>query len=596
MALHVCVRGIGIRRSKDLRAEIGKCPNSTNERKNMSTKTLRKRIALVAVAALGTGVLSVAPASATAMANSLYVTTAANNPVHCSVVSTNGSEAIVLPLGVDFVITSTATNMEVNDTYRFAMPGTTVQTFGVQGVTNRTDVLSADRSTLSSTNTTAAANGPTTITFRAATAGSYVLTISERDASTTAAFADIEAISVSWVTTCANNVYSAADSLIQVRDDTSAAGTGTTVDEPTGLVRQNSETAYIALATEDAYGVALSGAGSLIASATNGAVINWDAAPSVQTSTAYLATRGATGTELYVTQGTANKDKPLTTVVTITLDGTVIGTKTIQFQGAASKIVVSDISVGKVGDSGSARGYWSAVVQDSAGNNLYQKTVAADSTANSAAGNATIASIAQSSISQDVTGLGAKPAAGLTTNNSQNGIYTCAASGTTTLFVQHVTNAVTGAAIKGSFTAACGGALDTWTISMDKASYAPGEIATLTVSGKDSKGFGVNSSDTLGTVEYSFGGLTAVTAPTSADKFDSAYGVKRYTLSVGTSEGSFVGTFKIAGATDTAAKTVQYKVAGPASTSNADVLKAIVSLIASINKQIAALQKALLRR
>jgi hypothetical protein len=50
------------------------------------------------------------------------------------------------------------------------------------------------------------------------------------------------------------------------------------------------------------------------------------------------------------------------------------------------------------------------------------------------------------------------------------------------------------------------------------------------------------------------------------------------------------------GATDTAAKTVQYKIAGPASTSNADVLKAIVSLIASINKQIAALQKALLRR
>jgi hypothetical protein len=66
---------------------------------------------------------------------------------------------------------------------------------------------------------------------------------------------------------------------------------------------------------------------------------------------------------------------------------------------------------------------------------------------------------------------------------------------------------------------------------------------------------------------------------------------------VGTTEGSFVGTFKIAGATDTAAKTLQYKVAATSgAVTNADVLKAIVSLIASINKQIAALQKALLKR
>jgi hypothetical protein len=92
--------------------------------------------------------------------------------------------------------------------------------------------------------------------------------------------------------------------------------------------------------------------------------------------------------------------------------------------------------------------------------------------------------------------------------------------------------------------------------------------------------------------------MTAITAPTTTDSFDSAVGVKKYTFSVGTSEGAFVGTFKIAGATDTAAKTVQYKIAAPSSgaVSNADVLKAIVSLIASINKQIAALQKALLKR
>jgi len=46
-----------------------------------------------------------------------------------------------------------------------------------------------------------------------------------------------------------------------------------------------------------------------------------------------------------------------------------------------------------------------------------------------------------------------------------------------------------------------------------------------------------------------------------------------------------------------AAQTVAYKVAsGTTTVSNADVLKSIVSLIASINKQIQALQKLILKR
>ena len=89
--------------------------------------------------------------------------------------------------------------------------------------------------------------------------------------------------------------------------------------------------------------------------------------------------------------------------------------------------------------------------------------------------------------------------------------------------------------------------------------------------------------------------LTAVTAPTTADTFDA--GVAKYKYVVGTTEGSYALVVDLPAyfATD-AAKTISYKVAGAAGVSNADVLKAIVSLIASINKQIAALQKALLRR
>ena len=46
-------------------ADLGKVPSSTNERKQMSTKTTLKRIALVAVSALGFGLLSSVPSMAT---------------------------------------------------------------------------------------------------------------------------------------------------------------------------------------------------------------------------------------------------------------------------------------------------------------------------------------------------------------------------------------------------------------------------------------------------------------------------------------------------------------------------------------------------
>jgi hypothetical protein len=72
---------------------------------------------------------------------------------------------------------------------------------------------------------------------------------------------------------------------------------------------------------------------------------------------------------------------------------------------------------------------------------------------------------------------------------------------------------------------------------------------------------------------------------------------------VGTSVGSIAGkynavvSFGTVNAESGTNQSVGYEIiATGAGVSNADVLKAIVSLIASINKQIAALQKALLKR
>jgi trimeric autotransporter adhesin len=76
MALHVFViKEAELEDPQDLRAESGKCPNSTDERKNMSTKTLRKRIALVAVSALGAGLLSVVAVPSANAADITYANT-----------------------------------------------------------------------------------------------------------------------------------------------------------------------------------------------------------------------------------------------------------------------------------------------------------------------------------------------------------------------------------------------------------------------------------------------------------------------------------------------------------------------------------------
>jgi len=531
----------------------------------MSTKTLRKRIALVAVATLGAGVLSAAPAFATdIVAGDFDVQAATAQPGVCTADDTTSAQAVVVKSGSTFkadvagAADDETLHLTIAGNISFSSVPSTVTASTATTVTDSSIDVSEDVYTF-----LAGAPGSATITVRGTAAGSA-----------------LEVISVTVVAACANNVMSLADSFIEVG---AVANADDNIDDSAYTTVSNGETTYINIRLRDAYLQPLSGAGVLLATATNGAVIAWDGAPTVQSSTAYLATRGVANTELYVTQGDANEDKPLTTTVTITLDGVAVSTKTLTFLGIPATIEIKDVTVGKVGSVGVFR----ARVLDAAGNALYSKTVADDATANSAAAVSSIASISASAVS----------GADGDWSAATQGQFTCVKSGTTTINVKTTISSVAGTSVKKSFPIACGGALDTWTISMDKASYAPGEIATLTVSGKDSKGFPVNTTDTLGTLEYSFGGMTAVTAPSSADKFSSAAGAKKYTFAVGTSEGSFVGTFKIAGATDTAAKTVQYTVKSTSTAvSNADVLKAIVSLIASINKQIAALQKALLRR
>ena len=92
-------------RALEAQADLRKFRGSTIERKHMSTKTTFKRVALVAVAALGLGVLSVAPSNAFTQADSLTVssTTAA-------VLSTDTATATSAPTATLAFLASAATD------------------------------------------------------------------------------------------------------------------------------------------------------------------------------------------------------------------------------------------------------------------------------------------------------------------------------------------------------------------------------------------------------------------------------------------------------------------------------------------------------
>jgi hypothetical protein len=284
-------------------------------------------------------------------------------------------------------------------------------------------------------------------------------------------------------------------------------------------------------------------------------------------------------------------DKAFSTTVSISWNGVVVGTKSLTFQGEVATVTASAPKIGAL-DAANETAFRLAYA-DNAGNVLYPtitNTVAVAST-----------------LTSSVTGL-AVGTIGSSTAGLAKGTLTCGASaGSADVQVQHI-NPLSGTIVKSNvWKATCAGNAYTYTASWDKASYTPGSIATLSITFKDSKGNLANAYTPVSTTASMLtitGGPSAtgaaVAGPADGDKASSSDGVKTYQFVVTTTTGDFsaVVAAPVVTANGVATnQTASYKIANATTgVTNEDVLKAIVSLIASINKQIAALQKALLRR
>ena len=145
------------------------------------------------------------------------------------------------------------------------------------------------------------------------------------------------------------------------------------------------------------------------------------------------------------------------------------------------------------------------------------------------------------------------------------------------------------------------GATASFTASWDKAVYAPGEIATVTITAKDANGVvqgtgtalaGLTDNLITNSVGFSAVGGACTSASTVTN------GAKTCKFSASNEEGAYAWSVDLTTSPanqSAVVGTVNVK-ATSATVSNADVLKSIVALIASINKQIQALQKLILKR
>jgi len=561
----------------------------------MSKKTNFKRVALVAVASLGFGVLtSVAPANAAVGA--LTVDTLSTGVCASDSAAAAGLTTIAMSKTGSLVL-ALATSVVAD----------TVKTSGVLNITGQTSItgaISVDQKKFTVSAGTLAGK----IAF--APTGAGAASIYTQTAGTGV---NVQTVSVTVLDSCAGSATPAAStSFVQVGDaadvfqlasqlggsSTTSLGTQGTgqvwstytldnsVDKTTSFA--NAATAYVRVLARDAYKLPLAGTTYYYGIACTGDVV----VNGGSTNGGFIAGEASNYTAQFtIAQGTLNAG--VATTCTFTVNNIVIGTKSITIKGDLTKIEATARTSGASGVAAAAAGAGTISYKyfDAAGNRLATTDSGLSAPALTATGSALINAISSASAVTDYVVLTTKDVTG----RVSYGCVGSTKSGDVSLVLK-VTNAQGATISANAVTASCGGALDTYTISTDKVVYTTGDIATITVKGLDANGKAVNDAVAAGTgAAITVTGMTPVTAPSTADTFDG--GALVYTYKVDNTPGSYVASAYLTAATQTAAVVQKVTITSQSTAvSNADVLKSIVALIASINKQIQALQALILKK
>jgi len=548
----------------------------------MSIKTLRKRIALVAVSALGVGLLSVAPASADTQAGAIS-RAFTNADLYPGVIA---DLALVGGDNAQDVMTATITTAS---SLKFTVLAAGAGVLGYATVSNGTFVGATSGATFNSSGSTVVSNAVNTaivgLVVRPAGTGAMVI---KTYAGTPATATLVDTATVTVVNATSVGSFDVSTSFARL--NTTDAGSSSTYTDVSGAnYRANGLVGYIDYSLNDANGNDMPATTLVSASATNGALISFASAAAAVTSATFDSSGSPADGTIYIVQPTANA--PVSTTVTISVNGTVWTSKSLTIVGDVASIKVVPFNIGRYGAAGSTvTGTLLAYAYDSASNQV-ARTISA------------VGSLYDSVVS------GTSATLVTSTTSYVGGTFTCANRGSGKV-QYYIVNTQLKTILSNVAEVKCAGDPYTYTASLDKATYKPGEIATLTIVAKDSKGNLVNGVNDLGDTGVAGNAspvdatpgiagtqMTPVTTPAKTDTFTDADGTKTYKFIVGTTEGSYQMLVNISAWTDAnkganPAVTIPYTISsGVTGVTNAEVLAAIVKLIASINKQIAKLQK-----
>jgi len=540
----------------------------------MSTKTLRKRIALVAVSALTAGVLSViaAPAANAAAGDITDITGTGTGLIASSKTGASTTQtAVLLQTGTLVITTDNA------DGFFKVSSGGYITAEGGDGA------ISNDQQEF----TAGGASDTFTVAVRPGTAPGSTFTITGYTGDTTGVEKDVVTVtvaasSIAGTVSLANSGVFWHTSAAEVTADTTGASAVAPVTQM-----------YLDIDLLDPYKNTVTTPGALVVTATAGANVNLVAASATTAGTFNTAVLGTNPSAAFVVVSEATRGAGWKGSVTVTYNGTVIATKSGSISGYASKLNITRNLVASIGTTTADAVRFTTT--DSAGNSV--QVTAAE------------VQLDTSSASSVVSGVVGVTAQNITAGQLADGkaTVTCGSPGSSSVVMKYTTPA--GVTIKSNaLTVICGSSASTYTASWDKASYKQGDIAKLTVSFKDAFGAPANSQNAVSTFAAGAGNelistpmMTRVGSTTAAYSPDENGNVV-FTYTVGTTTGVTPGAYQASVSFPTVnsakgeAQAVAYTIASDGSVTNADVLKSIVSLIASINKQIQALQKLILRR
>jgi trimeric autotransporter adhesin len=622
-------------------ADPGIVSGSTIERKQMSTKTIYKRIALVAVTALGAGVLSVAPANAALVAQlntsvtSLSLATATTSPTATAAVAVNlGAVTVAQTPGAGDNTTAAFTG------FLSAYPaGGFVQVGAVATATGTTTVLtgttnSVSGSTLTATGANATATFGNTVaasatlgigsfSFTPTVAGAYTLT-AWNDANKDGIINVNEAVQTVNITVAAVSGYSAALSTALIGQDlTDADNAGlptaaTDAVRPVAIRTIGQKVAQIVVTTRDGNNVVQAGnvisatmtgsgfvsAGASAVAAGNGALTatELDAADGTATTTrSATATTTATGTVGLAIWGDGTSGTGTVTITVTNAAGatTTLATKNVSFHGTVATLTAT-VSQG-IATPGTANGCSNATTCDQTTLALTPAVVIVARDSNGVV----VPGLTVTGLAADATTVSATTVTAVTGTPDKNGrgFYNASVTGGAAANVGKSTTIVYSTIVSATLTISApavtislGGTPSAVTMTLDKTSYTPGEKVTITVNAKDAAGN--NAGD--GTYANLFAGASVLggsfTGSTPAASVEIVGGKATFTAFAPGSSGTYTIANKLgtsAGAANVGKDVTASVVVGASADMSAitTLINSLVAKINALNKLVIKIQK-----